>query len=140
MLKVIGIDEAGRGPVLGSLFIGFSIINVESLEDLASYQEKLKTEGVKDSKLLSPKKKKEVYLKLNSLMDIKYAQLTPVLIDDNNAKGGSLNELEITAIMQILESEKPQHIIIDALTSKPEKFAEQLKSKLSFECEIIAEN
>ena len=29
MYKVIGIDEAGKGPVIGSMFIGFSIINFE---------------------------------------------------------------------------------------------------------------
>ena len=38
MYKVIGVDEAGKGPVLGSMFIGFSIINLESLNDLNSYQ------------------------------------------------------------------------------------------------------
>lgn len=140
MYKVIGVDEAGKGPVLGSMFIGFSIINLESLNDLNSYQEKLKEIGVKDSKKLTPLKRNKLYEELKGLMDMKYAQLTPALIDTNNSKGGKLNELEINAIVQILESEKPQLVMIDALTANPEKFGEDILKRLSFECKIISEN
>lgn len=140
MYKVIGVDEAGKGPVIGSLFIGFSIINLESLNDLNSYQDMLKELGIKDSKKLTPKKRALVYEKLKDNMDIKYAQLTPALIDDNNFSGGNLFDLEVNAIIQILESEKPKLVIIDALTSNPEKFGDDLLKKLSFECKIISEN
>lgn len=141
MYKVIGIDEAGKGPVLGSMFIAFSIINLEKgLQDLNSYQDKLSQEGVKDSKLLSAKKRLEVYNKLKELMDIKYAQLTPHLIDTNNAQGGKLNALEVESMVKILEQEKPQLILLDALTADFEKFGADLQKKLSFECKIISEN
>ena len=86
MYKVIGIDEAGRGPVLGSMFIGFAIIILDNgLNDLNEYQDKLKALGVKDSKVLSPKKRAEVYSKLSTLMDIKYAHLIPALFFSNNS-------------------------------------------------------
>lgn len=141
MYKVIGIDEAGKGPVLGSMFIGFSIIVLENgLKDLNEYQEMLSQKGVKDSKKLTPKKRKEVFDSLKDLMDIKYAQLTPKLIDDNFFSGGKLNELEIQAIVKILEQEKPNLVMIDALTSKPEKFGEDIQKRLSFETKIISEN
>lgn len=141
MYKVIGIDEAGKGPVIGSMFIGFSIINLaDGLKSLNEYQDKLKDLGVKDSKLLSPKKRNELYNILKDMMDIKYAQLTPALIDTNNNVGGKLNELEIEAIVRILNSEKPNLVIIDALTANPEKFADSIKKRLNFECKIISEN
>ncbi len=141
MYKVIGIDEAGKGPVLGSMFVGFSIIVLENgLKDLNSFQDNLKELGVKDSKLLSPKKRNEVYQKLKKNIDIKYAQLTPSLIDDNNSKGKTLHELQIEALVSVLNSEKPQLIIVDALTSKPDAFADELRKRLSFECKIISEN
>jgi len=140
MYKVIGIDEAGKGPVLGSMFIGFSIINLENLNDLNSYQNKLKEIGVKDSKKLTPKKRKEIYFKLKDLMDMKYVQLTPALIDSNNELGGKLNQLEIDGIIAILENEKPNLILIDALTANPEKFGNEILKKLNFECKIISEN
>lgn len=141
MYKVIGIDEAGKGPVLGSMFIGFSIIILDDgLKSLNSYQDKLKELGVKDSKLLSPQKRNALYEELKANMDMKYAQLTPQLIDSNNAKGRSLNELELEAITQILESEKPNLVIIDALTANPEKFGDEILKRLSFDCKIISEN
>ena len=140
MYKVIGIDEAGKGPVIGSMFIAFSIINLEKLSDINSYQEKLKEIGVKDSKKLNAKKRNEIYQKIKTLMDIKYAQLTPALIDTNNLNNGNLLELEVESIIRVLESEKPNLIIIDALTSNPEKFGDMLLKKLSFECKVISEN
>ncbi len=141
MYKIIGIDEAGKGPVLGSMFIAFSIINLQNgLKELNDYQKKLEDLGVKDSKKLNPKKRFEIYEKLSGFMDIKYAQLTPALIDKNFFDGGKLNELEILAICQILNLEKPDLIIIDALTADPEKFGDSLLKRLSFETKIISEN
>ncbi len=141
MYKVIGIDEAGKGPVLGSMFIGFSIIVLaEGLKDLNAYQDKLKKMGVKDSKKFTPKARNAVYEELKKCMDAKYAQLTPVLIDTNNERGGKLNELEFDAMAKILNEEKPDLILVDALTANPEKFAEDLRKKLAFECKIISEN
>jgi ribonuclease HII len=141
MYKLIGIDEAGKGPVIGSMFIAFAIINLENgLKDINSYQEKLKKLGVRDSKKLTSIKRSEIFDKLSEYMDIKYAQLTPALIDKNFFNGGKLNELEIQSIIQILEKEKPNLIIIDALSSNPEKFGEDLLKKLSFKTKIISEN
>ncbi len=140
MYKVIGIDEAGKGPVLGSMFIGFSIINLENLNDLNSYQEMLKNLGVKDSKKITPKKRNQIYQELKKNMDIKYVQLTPVNIDNNNYSGGNLLQLEIDGMITIIENEKPNLVIVDAPTSKPDKFAETLLKKLSYEPKIISEN
>ena len=145
MYKVIGIDEAGKGPVLGSLFIGFSIINLPNgLKELNEYQDMLKQLGVTDSKKLTPKKRNQLYTELKNQMDMKYAQLTPILIDENKFGGGDLMQLEINAIIKVVESEQPDLIIIDALTANPEKFKEdvfkKLSKKLQEKCTIIAEN
>ncbi len=142
MYKVIGIDEAGKGPVIGSMFIGFAIINLEGgLKELNSFQDMLKKEvGVRDSKMLTPKRRNEIYQKLKEMFDIKYVQLTPALIDTNFFRGGKLNQLEIDGIVQILNAEKPNLVIIDALTAMPEKFANDIKKHLTFETKIISEN
>lgn len=141
MYKVVGIDEAGKGPVLGSMFIGFSIITLaKGLKDLNDYQNHLKKLGVKDSKLLTPKKRNELYQKLKTEMSLQYVQLTPAIIDANFNSGGKLNALEIRGMAKLLNELKPNLVIVDALTSKPEKFGEDLKKLLTFECKIIAEN
>ena len=140
MYKVVGIDEAGKGPVLGSMFIAISIINLKNLQELNSYQNHLEKLGVKDSKKLTPKKRNEIYEILKDNMDIKYLQLTPAIIDTNNANGGKLNELEIDGIINILNDLEPNLVIIDALTARPDKFGEDIQKRLKFECKIISEN
>ncbi|MFW6285907.1 MAG: ribonuclease HII [Nanoarchaeota archaeon] len=142
MYKVVGVDEAGKGPVIGSMFIGFCYAYLANgLKDLNNFQDTLKKDfGVKDSKLLSKKQRESIYLKLRDKLEIKYAQLTPALIDSNNFSGKNLNELEITAIVKVLEEIEPDLVIIDALTSNSENFAEQIKKKLSIDCKIISEN
>ena len=54
-MKVLGIDEAGRGPVIGPLIIAGVMIE-DGEED--------KINGVKDSKLLSHKKRIELDKKI----------------------------------------------------------------------------
>ena len=49
MVNILGVDEAGRGPVIGSLFIAGVLVDEKDLN-------KLKNLGVKDSKLLLHKK------------------------------------------------------------------------------------
>ena len=138
--KVIGIDEAGKGPVLGSMFIGFSIINLAKLDDLNDYQELLKNIGVDDSKKISAKKRNAIYQSLKNNMDMKYVQLTPANIDKNNAEGGNLLELEVLGMIEILNAEEPDLVIVDAPTAKPDKFGEDLLKRLKFDCRIISEN
>lgn len=141
MYKVVGIDEAGKGPVLGSMFIGFSIITLaDGLKDLNNYQNHLKDLGVKDSKLLTPKKRNELYQILKDEMSLQYVQLTPAIIDANFFSGGKLNDLEMRGMAKLLNDLKPDLVIVDALTARPDTFGEQLKKMLDFECKIIAEN
>ena len=132
MFKVIGIDEAGRGPVIGSLFIGFAIISLEDESKIEEYFTYLKNMGVKDSKVLSPKKRAQLYEELSKHMDAKYLQLTPQVIDANLFTGTTLNELQLRGVIQMLELEKPQKIYIDALTADPQKYKKEILSRLSF--------
>ena len=50
---LVGMDEAGRGPVLGPLVIGICAVPVDAEPLLISM-------GVKDSKDLSPKKRQRI--------------------------------------------------------------------------------
>ena len=50
---LIGIDDAGRGPVIGPMCLAGVIIRKES-------EKELKENGIADSKLLSPKKRESL--------------------------------------------------------------------------------
>lgn len=54
MKYVIGIDEAGRGPLAGPVAVG-AVLVPEKFDILQAFRE------VKDSKLLTPKKREEIY-------------------------------------------------------------------------------
>jgi ribonuclease HII len=52
-MKIIGIDDAGRGPVIGPMILAGVIAETED-------NEKFLKMGAKDSKLLSPKRRSEI--------------------------------------------------------------------------------
>ena len=56
-MKIIGIDDAGRGPVIGPMILAGVLAETKDNEILKSW-------GAKDSKLLLPKKRREIAEKI----------------------------------------------------------------------------
>jgi ribonuclease HII len=61
-MRIAGIDEAGRGCVIGPLVVAGLLVKEENLPALSQL-------GVKDSKLLSPKKREEIAPKIIKLAE-----------------------------------------------------------------------
>ncbi len=80
---LIGIDDAGRGPVLGSMFLAGVLIEKDK-------QEELRTLGAKDSKLLSPATRRSLARKIKRSYKFHIEKSTPKEIDDCD----NLNNLE----------------------------------------------
>ena len=88
---LIGVDEAGRGPVLGDMVIAFVVVREENIE-------LLKHIGVKDSKNLTPQKRLQLMEKIISIADIVVTtSISPIEIDYNN-----LNKVTLERIKYIL--------------------------------------
>ncbi|MCH7850856.1 MAG: ribonuclease HII [Nanoarchaeota archaeon] len=83
MTKILGIDDAGRGPVIGPMTLAGVIIDENENEELKSY-------GVKDSKLLTPKNRKLIKEKINSRFKSHIEISSPKEIDEST----NLNYLE----------------------------------------------
>ena len=135
-MKICGVDEAGRGPVIGPLVICAYCIDEKDLPKL----EKLK---VKDSKLLTAKQREQLYPKLKKLSkDFKLAVISAKEIDSRNAVGTNLNQLEALKIAELLDDLCPDVVYVDSPTSpKAEKFAEMiLKTSIHKNIKIIAEH
>jgi len=105
-----GIDEAGRGPVIGPLIIGCVVLNGEG-------REKLKDLNVRDSKRVSPKRRALLEPEIK-----KYAiewgliEISPKEIDVLRGRH-SLNAIEAMKVAEIiltLES-VPEVIYVDAV-------------------------
>lgn len=135
-MKICGVDEAGRGPVIGPLVICAYCIDEKELPELL----KLK---VKDSKLLTPKQRASLYSKLKKLSkDFKLAVIPAQEIDSRNAVGTNLNQLEALKIAELLDELRPDVVYVDSPTSpKAEKFAGMIFEKsVHKNIKIIAEH
>jgi len=95
MLK-LGIDEAGRGPVLGPLVLAGCLIDDK-------FEKQLKDLGVKDSKQLTRKKREELEPEIKKLAEtFEIIPIPPIEIEDKNGHGIKLNELEAIVAAEII--------------------------------------
>ena len=86
-MLICGVDEAGRGSLLGPLVIAG--VSVKS-----SKVKKLSSMGIKDSKKLSPSSREKLYKKIIDFVDDYYvARIYPKTIDSSVRKH-KLNFLE----------------------------------------------
>jgi ribonuclease HII len=133
MKLILGIDEAGRGPVIGPMVIAGYCIEEEKLDLLKSL-------GVKDSKELTRKQREEIYNEIIKLTDkYKYIIIGPKTIDYYVYKN-KLNYLEFENMIKIIEEIKPDKVIIDSPVVNTKKVVEYIKNNLKINVEIIAEN
>jgi len=133
MKLILGIDEAGRGPVIGPMVIAGYCIEEEKIDLLKSL-------GVKDSKELTRKQREEIYNEIIKLTDkYKYIIIGPKTIDYYVYKN-KLNYLEFKNMIKIIEEIKPDKVIIDSPIVNTKKVIEYIKNNLKINVEIIAEN
>ncbi|MBI2667899.1 ribonuclease HII [Candidatus Woesearchaeota archaeon] len=135
MAIILGIDEAGRGPVIGSLFIAGVYIE-------ESKQDKLKEIKVKDSKLLSRKKRDEIYKDIKKIAKFKLIKVEPKEIDSFLEKDNlNLNWLEAYKTAEIINDVNPDKVYIDS--PSPNKTAYKnyiIKLLKNKDIDIIAEH
>ncbi len=131
-MKVCGIDEAGKGPVLGDMVIvGYELD-----------EEKLKELDANDSKQLSPKERERLYSKLIEMADnYKVVRVSATEIDERNRVGCNLNKLEAIKMAAIIDELKPDKAIIDCPHPIPKKFEMEIRRYLNWQdVEIVAEH
>ncbi|MDY9923776.1 ribonuclease HII [Methanobacterium sp.] len=131
-MKIIGIDEAGRGSVLGPLVV--SGVAVE--EDRVKYLERL---GLKDSKKISPKKRIVLSRKIKRIAECHTVHITAHDIDTLRSRDVNLNEIEKIAINRIIGESNPSTCFIDSMDVKPERLTSELETMHS-EVRVVAEH
>ncbi len=129
-MKILGIDEAGRGALVGPLVIGGYMIEEEGIPFLKSI-------GVKDSKLLTPKKRAEIYEVLKKGGKWMTIKVSPREIDMMNKAGVNLNMLEIRKMISIIKELKPDKVFIDSPSRNEKKVREIILKEV--DCEVISE-
>lgn len=119
-MMIAGIDEAGKGPVIGPMCIG----GVKIDESKAHI---LKVLGVADSKKLTPKKREQLAAQIKKHADGFFVlEVSPSQIDELR-KIMSMNEIMVVCFAKVLEQLKPDIVYADAADVKAERFAENLR-------------
>jgi len=121
MRKIAGIDEAGKGPVIGPLVICGFAVSDDKLEELVQF-------GIKDSKKLSKNRREEL---LNSLLrngECEIVVIHPDELDRQLAKK-TINEVLYESFERIIDRLKPEVAYIDSPDVKPDRLKERLEKK-----------
>lgn len=136
-MLVAGVDDAGRGSVIGSLVIAGVLMKEEDLPKLARL-------GVKDSKLLSPKRRETLALEIKRTAQKHCViKLSPKEIDKVVQTGRRLhrlNRLEAQTMAKVIEMLKPDIAYVDASDVLEERFKQHILESLTFKVKIVSEH
>ena len=136
-MLVAGIDEAGRGCVIGPLVIAGVLVKEEDLGALAAL-------GVKDSKLLTAKKREELAPQIISLAQKHVVlKVSPLEIDravECQRKLHKLNRLEAQIMGQIVTALEPNVAYVDAADVVEQRFGQHILEASTFKTKIISEH
>ncbi len=122
-MQICGVDDAGRGSMLGPLVIAGITIAKKDIPKLSKL-------GVKDSKQLTPKLREELYKKIIVLVDdYCVAKISPKTIDVSVMKHG-LNHLEAKYMAKVISKLNPDTSYVDSCDVNPKRFGKEI-AKLS---------
>ncbi|SFM32823.1 ribonuclease HII [Methanolobus profundi] len=118
-MKIAGIDEAGKGPVIGPMCVGGVLLD-------NTRNSTLKNLGVADSKKISPKKRThlasqiEKYSEKVFVLEISAGQV------DELRKLMSMNDIMVVAFSKVLAELHPETAYVDAADVNEERFGMRL--------------
>ena len=133
---ICGIDEAGRGPFVGPLVMAGVSVTEDKIETLKSM-------GIKDSKLIPPARREELFDEIIKLVDsYDIIEISASEIDEYQERGINLNQMEARVAAKIINKLKPSKVYVDS----PEpanggaKFGIMINEFLNVQPEMIAEH
>lgn len=130
-MAVAGIDEAGRGPVIGPLIVSGVSFEAEKLSELVRL-------GVKDSKKLSNKRREELFHEIVRVCtDYLVIKVEPWEIDRVIGRGLKLNKFEARLFSEIINNLKPKQVIIDLVDINERRFRREVEKYLVYVPENI---
>ena len=127
---ICGVDEAGKGSVLGPLVVaGIGVSSEEQLSGL----------GIRDSKMLSPKERERLSVQIR-----KRCRVTTVTIDaqeiDAIRHEMTMNACVARAHASVIARLAPSCAYVDACDVNCLRYAEMVKAHLPSSCEIVSEH
>lgn len=122
-LIIGGVDEAGRGSIIGPL-----VVAGVSLQE--SKISRLKEIGVKDSKLLTAKTRTKMYDEIISIVDQYQIQVIDAGEVDDSVFQKGLNKLEAKAMARIIDQLHAVEVYVDCCDINPDRYRQSILSHL----------
>jgi ribonuclease HII len=127
-MLILGIDDAGRGPVIGPMILAGCLID-------SKIENELKKLGVKDSKQLTQKRREFLEAKIKEMAETFEVTLAyPEEIDSKNKEGINLNALEAIKMAEVINKINKGYgkikVIVDCPSVGIEKWKDFLKTKI----------
>lgn len=131
-MKIAGIDEAGKGPVVGPMFIAGVMIP----EERAASLERL---GLRDSKAISPKRREFLAEEVRKVAKYHILEVSAGQIDELRQMM-TMNEIMVVSYAKVLKELKPDRAFVDAADVYPRRFAQNVREKYGASIDIISEH
>jgi ribonuclease HII len=127
--RILGLDEAGRGSVLGPMVVGAFVFD-------QARQGELESTGVTDSKLLSPARREALVPVLLALGSGATRSIDPSAIDE-----GNLTSLEAEVFAAFIDLFRPDVAYIDTPVHPAAipNFVRSLKERVAVVPELVVE-
>lgn len=127
---IVGVDEAGRGPVLGPLVVaGVAVESDVPLRQL----------NVRDSKKLSPERREALAPEIEKVATFKLVVIPAEEIDVMRAEM-SLNDFEAKLFAAIIEKLHPDIAYVDAVDVDVIEFKRAVQREIPFAVEIVSQH
>ncbi len=126
-MLVCGVDDAGRGSVIGPLVIAGVAIERRKLR-------RLSRAGVQDSKILSPQRREELYSEIIEIADGWTATSIRPSVIDSNVYRHMLNNVEAQRMAKVISRLLPDTAYVDACDVNFRRFGMRVSSMLSKPC------
>lgn len=132
--RIAGVDEAGRGPVIGPMVIVGVVINENQVDALLEW-------GVRDSKQLSSRRRERLEKIVRRVaLQIDMLEISPQEIDSQRRAKQSLNVLEARWMAQILQRLQWDIAYVDAADVNAERYGRTIQAQLTSKQPIVSEH
>lgn len=132
--RIAGIDEAGRGPVIGPLVIAGVVIESSQEPALIEW-------GVRDSKALTPRRRETLDRQIRQLAkQVEVLEVSAQDIDKQRRLKRSLNTLEAEWMAQVLNRLTWTTAYVDASDVNAERYGHMIATQLKTPRKIISEH